>query len=86
MLLKNINLEELRPTIPLNLNVILFSLLLHIVHCVLICFLVEWDTFIFNLSVLAQSVFAFCNVNKFWLYIFICMQIQLYLHAYNIFT
>ena len=56
MLLKNINLEELRPTIPLNLNVILFSLLLYIVHCVPICFLVERDTFIFNLSVLAQSV------------------------------
>ena len=63
MLLKNITLEELRPAIPLNLNVILFSLLLYIVHCVPVYFLVERDTFIFNLSVLAQSVFAFCNNN-----------------------
>ena len=70
MLLKNINLEELRPTIPLNLNVILFSLLLYIVHCVPICFLVERDTFIFNLSVLAQSVFAFCNINQAYVSIY----------------
>ena len=70
MLLKNITLEELRPAIPLNLNVILFSLLLYIVHCVPICFLVERDTFIFNLSVLAQSVFAFCNINQAYVSIY----------------
>ena len=72
MLLKNINIEEIKPAIPLDLNVILFSLLLYIVHCLPICSWVERDTIIIY-PVLAQPIIAFYFNNQ--AYVSICFQI-----------
>ena len=46
MLSKNINLEELRPAISLDINDI-FSLSLFRIHCIQISLLVQGGTFVF---------------------------------------